>query len=218
MDRLINITDFGSTASAFQSGFPELGLELDDQRGRQDTQITTRLFPQTGSGGGQSVQNYVINRYRPGNRYKFVRLNGTVVQYDAVRSDETFASEEQRAENVIQCPNNQTIGNVLDGVVEFGDGGPLTGDPALTSHSAGVHGFMTTRGKVICNVNAAVTAGQILATGGGAAGRLQAHAVTTPTAAEVIAIANSASGLGARALVAEPPTGFKANLTWVKLT
>jgi hypothetical protein len=221
MDKLVNVTEFGTSSAQFQNGLPELGLELDDMRGRQDTQVTQRLFPQSAGGGGQSLANYVVNRYRPGNRYKFVRLNGTVVQFDAVRSDETFVTEEQRAENVIQCPNNQTIGNVLDGVVEFGDGGPLATDPALTSHAAGVFGFITTSGKAICNVNVAVTAGQILTTGGGAVGRLQAIAVTTPTAAEVVAIANMASGKGARALVAEPPSqpsAFKANLTWIKIT
>lgn len=223
MDKVFNVTEFGTVAADFASGIPELGLELDDQRGRQDTQIVTRLFPTSAGGGGQALANYVINRYRPGNRYKSIRINGTVVQFDAVRADVTFATEEQRVHNVVQTLSTATLGNVLDGIVEFGDGGPLTADPALTPHAAGVLGFMTTRGLAICNVNTAVAAGDVLATGvpGGAVGRLGTIAVTTPTAAEVIGIANMASGKGARAMVAEPPTqpsAFKANLTWVNIS
>jgi len=214
MDKVHNVTDFGTSTTAFQGGLPELGLELDDQRGRQDTQVTTRLFPVTGSGGGQSAQNYVINRYRPGNRYKFVRLNGTVAQFNAVKADISFATEEQRAENVVNIAANDNLGNTVDGIIEFGDGGPLTTDPALTSHLAGVQGFMTVKGKAIANCNAAVAAEDLLA-GGTVAGQLITIAVTTPTAAETRRIANLAAGKGIKAMVTEPATGFKANLTWV---
>lgn len=214
---LFDITKFGTTQT------DELGIEADDSRGRQGDKTVSRLFPTTAGGGGQTSQVVFVNRYRPGNRYKYVRLNGTVVQYDAVRADVTFATQADRDANMVQTLATATLGNVLDGVVEFGAGGPLATDPALTSHAAGVFGFMTTRGKAICNVNAAVVAGDVLVTGvpGGAVGRLGTIAVTTPTAAEVIGIANMASGKGARAMVDEPPSqpsAWKANLTWVVIT
>lgn len=214
---LYDVTKFGTTIDN------ELGIEVDDSRGRQGDKIITRLHPTSAAGGGQSSQIIIMTRYRPGNRYKYCRLNGTVVQFDAVRADVTFAAEADRDANVIQTLSTATLGNVLDGVIEFGTGGPLVTDPALQSHAAGVHGFMTVRGKVICNVNTAVAAGDVLATGvpGGAVGRLGTIAVTTPTAPEVVGIANMASGKGARAMVAEPPTlpsTWKANLTWVVIT
>lgn len=209
MDKLFNVTDFGTTQ------LNELGLELDDQRGRQDEQVVQRLFPQSAGGGGQAPANYVVNRFRPGNRYRYVRLNGTVVQYNAVALDATFASEFQRSGNVVNTAASSALGTVCDGIVEFGDGGPLTADPALTSHSAGVFGAMTTRGLAIANCNTAVVASDLLAPDAGVAGRLQTIAVTTPTAAETQRIANLAAGKGIRALTAEPFTGSKANLALV---
>lgn len=214
MDKVINLNKFGTSPET------ELGFELDDNRGRQDDKDVTRLFPQSAGGGGQSVQRVFINRYRPGNRYKQVRLNGTIVQYNAVGHDLTFATESQRSENVVAVPasNSQTIA----GVLEFGDGGPLTADPALTSHAAGVFGFITTRGKVICNVDAATIAGDFLAPlGGGTVGRLHPLTITGAyVQADQQRTLSLAAGLGARALVAEPPTqpsAWKANLTWVFL-
>jgi hypothetical protein len=212
MDKLVNVTEFGTVQQH------ELGLELEDMRGKQDTQITTRLFPASNAeatGGGQIVRNYVINRYRPGNKYKHVRLNGTVTQYNAVQYDITFATEEQRAENVINTPDTAGIPSL--GILEFGDGGPLATDPALTSHAAGVFGFITTRGKAIANVNAAVAAGDFLSSGGGAAGRLVTVAAEGGAHVQAVAqgVQAAAFGAGFRALVAEPATGFKANLTWI---
>lgn len=212
MDKLYNVTNFGTTQEN------ELGFEADDQRGRQDDIITTRLFPATGSGGGQSAQNYVINRYRPGNRYRYVRLNGTVAQFNAVKNDVAFATENQRGANVINTTADSNLGNVVDGVIEFGDGGPLSTDPALTSHAAAVFGFMTTRGVCIVNANAAVAAADLLAADPATAGRVSTIAVTTPTAAETQRIANLAAGKGLRALVTEPATGFKANLTYAYMS
>lgn len=209
-DKLVNITEFGTIQNH------ELGFECDDQRGRQDEQVVQRLFPTSAGGGGQALANYVVNRYRPGNRYRHVRLNGTVVQYNAVKFDITFASEFQRGANVVNIAANDNLGNSVDGIVEFGDGGPATVDPALTSHVAGVFGFMTTRGVAIANCNAAVAADDLLA-GGTVAGQLITIAVTTPTAAETRRIANLAAGKGIKALTAEPGTGFKANLALVYL-
>lgn len=219
MDKVHNVTDFGPNAVDFAAGLPELGLELDDQRGRQDEQVTTRLFPTSAGGGGQAAAIYIVNRYRPGNRYRAVRLNGIVVQYNSVKFDVTFASEFQRAGNVINTAGVAAVlGNVVDGVAEFGNGGPLTTDPALTSHAQGVVGFITTRGLAICNLNTAVVADDLLGPDVGVAGRLSTLAVTTPTAAETIRIANAAAGKGVRALTAEPATGFKANLGLVAIT
>lgn len=212
-DKLVNIAEFGTVVADFAGGISELGFELDDMRGRQDTQVTTRLFPTSAGGGGQTAQNYIVNRYRPGNRYKFVRLNGTVVQFNAVINDIAFGTEEQRAENVV---NVTAVNTPVDGVVEFGNGGPLTTDPALTSHAAGVFGFMTTRGKAICNVEAGTVAGDRLVSTA-VAGQLDTFTVAAD-APSIERVFGAASGLGVRALVAEPATGFKANLTWVKLT
>jgi hypothetical protein len=211
MDKLVNITEFGTTQ------IHELGFGCDDQRGRQEDIVTNRLFPVTGSGGGQSLQPYVVNRYRPGNRYRYVRLNGPVAQYNCVKFDVSFATEGQRATNVINIAANDNLGNSVDGIVEFGDGGPLVTDPALTSHAAGVFGFMTTQGEAIANVNSAVVADDLLA-GGAVAGQLITIAVTTPTAAETRRLANLAAGKGIKALVTEPPaqpSTWKANLTRV---
>ena len=206
-DKFIDVEKFGTVQEN------ELGLELDDQRGRQDNRIVNKLFPQSAGGGGQSAQAAVITRYRPGNRYKYVRFNGTIVQYDGVRCDITFATELQRDSNVIQCATDLP----LAGVFEQGSGGPLTTDPALTSHPAGTFGFITTRGLAIANVNAAVVANEMLGPEA-TAGRLSTLAVTTPTAAETVRLRAAATGLGVLALVTEPATGFKANLTLVKLT
>lgn len=211
MDKVVNVTEFGTDQRH------ELGLELDDQRGRQEDVIVQRLFPVTGSGGGQSLQNYVVNRYRPGNRYRHVRLNGTVVQFNSVKFDVSFATEGQRNGNVINTAAAATLGNSVDGIVEFGDGGPLSADPSLTSHAAGVFGFMTTRGQAIAKCNVAVAADDLLAADAGTAGQLATIAVTTPTAAETIRIANMAAGKGIKALTAEPATGFKAGLALVYL-
>jgi hypothetical protein len=211
VDKLLNVTNFGTTQEN------ELGFQADDQRGRQEDAVVNRLFPATGSGGGQSSQPYVVNRYRPGNKYKYVRLNGTVAQYNAVKYDVSFATESQRMGNVINVAANDNLGNSCDGIVEFGDGGPLLTDPALTSHVAGVFGFMTTGGEAIANVNAAVVADDLLAPAT-VAGRLDTIAVTTPTAAETRRISNMAGGKGIKALVTEPPaqpSTWKANLTRV---
>jgi hypothetical protein len=207
---LYDVTKFGTLVEN------ELGIEVDDSRGRQGDKIITRLHPTSAGGGGQSSQIIIMNRYRPGNRYRYVRLNGTVVQFDAVRADITFASEADRDANVI-ATNGVALGNVVDGIAEQGTGGPLTTDPALQSHAAGVHMFITVRGKAICNVVNTVAGGDLLGSSA-VAGQLSTIAVATPTAAEVIRVANIAAGLGVRAMVTEPPTGFKANLTWVKVT
>ena len=214
---LYDVTKFGTVIDN------ELGIEVDDSRGRQGDKIITRLHPTSAGGGGQSSQIIIMNRYRPGNRYKYCRLNGTVVQFDAVSFDLTFATEADRDSNVIALPN--TSGLPMLGVVEFGNGGPISGppaDPALTSHAAGVHGFVTVHGKVIANVNAAAVAGSFLAAGGGAAGRLGVIAAEGAMHVQAVAegVQAAAFGRAARALVAEPPTqplAWKANLTWVML-
>lgn len=212
MDKVFNVTEFGTTQNH------ELGLELDDQRGRQDEQVVQRLFPTSAGGGGQALANYVINRYRPGNRYRHVRLNGTIAQYNAVFADITFASEFQRIHNVINLTD--AAGVPCDGILEFGDGGPLATDPALTSHLAGVFGFITTRGLAIANCNTAVAAGDFLSSGGGAAGRLVTVAAAGAAYAQAVAQGTQAAahGVGLRAMSAEPATGFKANLALVKIT
>lgn len=211
MDKVVNTTEFGTVQNN------ELGLELDDQRGRQDDAVVTRLFPQSTTGGGQSLQPYVVNRYRPGNRYRHVRLNGSVVQFNAVKFDVTLASEIQRSGNVINTAAILVLGNSVDGILEFGDGGPLTTDPALTVHAAGVFGFITTRGYAIAKCNVAVVAEDLLAADSTTAGQLSTIAVTTPTGSETIRIANLAAGKGIKALTAEAATGFKAGLAFVYL-
>lgn len=208
---LYDVTKFGLKDN-------ELGIEVDDSRGREGDKPVTRLFPQSAGGGGQSSQIVYVNRYRPGNRYKYCRLNGTVVQFDAVQYDITFASEAERDANVVALPN--TSGLPTLGVLEFGNGGPLATDPALTSHLAGVFGFITVHGKAIANVNAAAVAGSFLAAGGGAAGRLGVIAAEGGAHVQAVAegVQAAAFGKGIRALVAEPPTqpsAWKANLTWV---
>lgn len=209
MDKVINVAKFGTSQEA------ELGFEMDDPRGRQDTKTVNRLFPQSAGGGGQAQQLLYVNRYRPGNRYRQVRLNGTVVQFNAVKADVTFATEEQRINNVVNTAAASTLGNVVDGVVEFGDGGPLITDAALTSHAAGVFGFMTTRGLVIVNANTAVVADDLLAADPASAGRVSAVPVSGAyVQVDTQRLANMAAGKGLRALVSEPPTGFKANLCW----
>lgn len=205
---LFDVTKFGTIQDN------ELGIEVDDSRGRQGDKTITRLFPVTGGGGGQSSQIVLVNRYRPGNRYKYVRLNGTVTQYNAVKRDVSFATEADRDSNFI---NTSAVNNVLGGVVEFGSGGPLTTDPALTSHAAGVFGFVTTRGKAICNTTTADAADAQLGTSA-TAGRLSTITIATPTAAEVQRVLAAASGLGAHLMVTVPATGFKANLSWIVLT
>lgn len=214
MDKVINLNKFGTTTEN------ELGVELDDNRGREGDKEVRRLFPQSAAGGGQASQLASIQRYRPGNRYKHVRINGTTVQYNAVQHDITFAQEAQRADNVVPVAASNT--QPIAGVIEFGDGGPLITDAALTSHAPGIFGFMTTRGKVIANVDAATVAGDFLAPlGGGVAGRLHPLSIGGAFAqAEIQRTLSLAAGLGARALVAEPPTqpsAFKANLTWIVL-
>jgi hypothetical protein len=209
---LYDVTKFGTVIEN------ELGIEVDDARGRQGDKIITRLHPTSAGGGGQSSQIIIMNRYRPGNRYRYVRANGTITQFNSVKADIAFATEADRDANIINTDANDTLGNVVDGIAEQGLGGPLTTDPALTSHPAGTFMFITVRGKAIANVNAAVVAADVLGPDPATAGRLSTLAVTTPTAAETRRITNAASGLGIRALVNEPPTGFKANLTWVKLT
>lgn len=210
-DKLVNITEFGTVQ------VHELGFECDDQRGRQDDAVVNRLFPQSVSGGGQSLQNYVVNRYRPGNRYRFIRCNGTIVQFSCVKFDVTFATEGQRHANVINTAAAAVLGNSIDGILEFGDGGPLSADPAATSHAAGVFGFMTTRGMAIGRCNVAVVADDLLAADSSSAGQMSAIAVTTPTAPETVRIANLAAGKGIKALTGEPATGFKAGLALVYL-
>lgn len=206
-DKLVDITRRGTVATN------ELGLEINDQRGREGDVIVNKLFPTSAAGGGQSSQPDVVNRYRPGNRYKYVRANGTITQFNAVKRDITFATEIQRADNVI---NSVAVNDVLAGVWEQGTGGPLTTEPTLSSDAAGVFAFITTRGLAICNVVATVVAGDPLGTSA-VAGQLSTMVVTTPTAAEVSRIMAAATGLGAHAMVTEPPTGFKANLTYVNL-
>lgn len=207
MDKLVDITVRGTTA------VNELGVELDDQRGREGNKLINKLFPVTGGGGGQSNQPAVINRYRPGNRYKYVRLNASVGQFNSVIRDLTFSVEANRADNVIP---SQAVAQPIAGVWEQGTGGPLTTEPAASVDAAGTFGFMTTRGLAICNVNAAVVAGDKLGSSA-TFGTLITITATTPTAAEVIAAIAAATGLGVHALVAEPATGFKANLTYVFL-
>lgn len=209
---LYDVTKFGTVIEN------ELGIEVDDSRGRQGDKIITRLHPTSAGGGGQSSQIIIMNRYRPGNRYKYVRLNGIVTQFNAVMLDVTFATEADRDSNVVNLTD--AAGVAFNGVVEFGNGGPLTTDPALTAHAAGVHGFMTVAGKAICNVNAAVAAGDFLSSGGGAAGRLVTVAAAGAAYAQAVAQGTQAAahGVGARALVAEPPTqpaAWRANLTWI---
>lgn len=211
---LFDVTKFGTTIEN------ELGIEVDDSRGRQGDKIITRLHPTSAGGGGQSSQIIIMNRYRPGNRYKYCRLNGTVVQFDAVAFDLTFATEADRDANVVALAN--TSGLPMLGVAEFGIGGPLVTDPALQSHAPGVHGFVTVHGKVIANVNTAAVAGSFLAAGGGAAGRLGVIAAEGGAHVQAVAegVQAAAFGRAARALVAEPPTqpsAWKANLTWVML-
>lgn len=206
-DKFVDITSRSTTQQN------ELGFECDDQRGKQGDKIVNKLFPQTGSGGGQTSQQAIVNRYRPGNRYKYVRANGTITQFNAVIRDISFATEIQRADNVINC---SAVAQCVAGVWEQGTGGPLTTDPALSSDAAGVFGFITTRGLAICNVEAGVAANDKLGTTA-VAGQLDSLASTTPTTAEVAAAIAAATGLGALALVTEPATGFKANLTYVHI-
>lgn len=209
---LYDVTKFGTTSEN------ELGIEVDDSRGGQGDKTVNRLFPSSAGGGGQTSQIVLVNRYRPGNRYKYVRLNGTVTQYNAVAFDITFATEADRDSNVINLAD--VAGLSFNGIVEFGFGGPLATDPALTSHAAGVFGFMTTAGKAIANVNSAVAAGDFLSSNGGAAGRLLTVAAAGGAYAQAVAQGTQAAahGIGARALVTEPPTqpsAWKANLTWI---
>lgn len=209
---LYDVTKFGTTQEN------ELGIEVDDSRGRQGDKTVNRLFPSSAGGGGQTSQIVYVNRYRPGNRYKYVRLNGTVTQFNAVMFDVTFATEADRDSNVVNLTD--AAGVSFNGVVEFGNGGPLLTDPALTAHAQGVFGFMTTFGKAIANVNAAVAANDFLSSGGGAAGRLITVAAAGAAYAQAVAQGTQAAahGIGARALVAEPPTqpsAWKANLTWI---
>lgn len=209
---LYDVTKFGTIADN------ELGIEVDDSRGAQGDKTINRLFPTSAGGGGQTSQIVLVNRYRPGNRYKYVRLNGTVVQFSAVSLDVTFATEADRDSNVVALPD--AAGLAFNGIVEFGNGGPLATDPALTSHAAGVFGFITVAGKAIANVNTAVVAGDFLSSNGGAAGRLLTVAAAGAAYAQAVAqgTQGAAHGIGARALVTEPPTqpaAWKANLTWI---
>lgn len=207
-DKLVDITVRGTTQ------IQELGFEFDDPRGRQDDKIVSKLYPVTGAGGGQSSQQVIVNRYRPGNRYKYVRANGTITQFNAVIRDVTFATVAQRSANVI---NSSAVSQVLAGVWEQGTGGPLTTDPPLSSDAAGVFAFMTTRGLAICNVNAAVVANDKLGTSAVAGQLVTITAGAAYAQAEALAAIAAAAGLGALALADEPPAGFRANLTYVNL-
>lgn len=209
-----DVTKFGTTREH------ELGIEVQDIKGGEGDKSVSKLLPTSAGGGGQTLQLVFVNRYRPGNRYLYVRANGTIVQFNSVKGDVTFASEAERHAQVVNTAANDTLGNVVDGIWEQGLGGPLSSDPALTSHAAGTFGFITVHGQAIANVETTVVADDLLAASAGVAGRLNTIAVTTPTAAETRRIANLAAGKGIRALVAEPPTqpsAFKANLTWIKI-
>jgi hypothetical protein len=197
----------------------ELGYELDDPRGRQGDKIVNKLYPTSAGGGGQTSQPAFSVRYRPGNRYRYVKLNGSVQQFNAVMHDLTFATEADRDAIVV---NTAAAANQpCMGIWEQGASGPLATDPALASDPANTFGYATVHGKAIANVNAAVVAGDPLGNDAATAGRLSTLTAATPSAAEVARIMfQSSGGPGIRALVAEPPTqpsAFKANLTWVWL-
>lgn len=208
MDKLVDITIRGTTQ------VNELGFQCDDQRGRQDDKIITELFPQSAGGGGQALANKVVNRYRPGNKYRYVRANGTITQFNAVIRDVTFATVAQRAYNVI---NSSAVSQCIAGVWEQGASGPLTTDPALGTDAAGVFAFITTHGLAIVNVNAAVVANDKLGSSAVAGQLVTIDAGAMYAQAEARAAIAAAAGLGALAMSDEPPAGFKANLTWVHL-
>lgn len=215
MDKVYDVTKFGTAKDH------EFGIEVQDIRGGEGDKRVDKLFPTSAGGGGQSLQPVFVNRYRPGNRYLYVRANGTIVQFNAVKGDITFAGEAERHAQVVNTAANSNLGNVVDGIWESGNGGPLVTDPALTSHAAGIFGFITVKGQAIANVNAAVAGDDLLAADPATAGRLS----TIPVSAAYVQVdtqrlANMAASKGIRALVTEPPTQpstWKANLTWIKI-
>lgn len=192
----------------------ELGFELDDPRFRQGDKIVNKLYPQSAGGGGQSSQNAFTVRYRPGNRFRYVKLNGTVSQFDALMQDLTFGTVADRDSTVVRTA--AAANQPCVGIWEQGLTGPLTTDPAIGTDPINTFGYMTVHGKAIANVNVAVAVGDPLGNDSASAGRLSTLTAATPSAAEVQRIMfQSSGGPGLRAIEGEPPAGFKANLTWI---
>jgi hypothetical protein len=194
----------------------ELGFELDDPRFRQGDKIVNKLYPSSAGGGGQTSQNAFTVRYRPGNRFRYVKLNGSVQQFNALQQDLTFGTVADRDSTVVNT--GAAANNPCVGIWEQGASGPLTGDPALASDPVNTFGYMTVHGKAIANTNTAVVTGDPLGNDAASAGRLSTLTAATPSAAEVQRIMfQSSGGPGIRALDGEPSAGFKVNLTWVWL-
>ena len=195
MDNLIDITVRETTQSR------ELGLEFDDQRGKQDDATVTRLFPQSAGGGGQSAQTYISQRYRPGNRYKYVRANGAIAVYNALKYDVSFATAIQRYANVIQTTNSTAGVNPLAGVYEAAvPSGTATAD-AANAIASGTFFFMTTRGLAPV-LTGAVSAGDKLVAITTAGTLNTLNPAGAYAQAEAQQTLQAASGLGAVAMTA----------------
>lgn len=208
MDKVIDITKVSLIAEV------EAGLELDDNRGRQDDKTVSKLLPASAGGGGQTLQTLFVNRYRPGNRYKQVQIVDAVTdQFDAVVYATATAPVPTRDTRVIQSPAAAN-GTPLAGIVEQGTGTPAS--PQL-NFTLNTFCFITTRGKAIARCGVVAVNNVLVAKT--TAGTL--NAVTT--AADIASVTQAgvaAAGPGVMALTADNEAGalLAAGLAYVKLT
>lgn len=79
----------------------EVGLIAEDVRGGEQTFTFNDLFPQAGASVTGPAFVATVRRYDGGGRYKYCKLNGTVVAGDAVKIDTSVASPLRHA-TVIQ--------------------------------------------------------------------------------------------------------------------
>ena len=163
-------------AAALTAPIAELGIVVSDPRGKSGSNTKTRVV------AGVAVSTTTI--YYPGNEYRYVKANSTIVVGDALKIDTAGTDANKPTEFVPTA----AVTDVVDGAAHV----------AIATNS---YAYVTIKGR-ITNVKTTGTVNEGDALGAsGTAGTLVAITGSTPTGAEVIAAIRYAAGRRALALV-----------------